>query len=83
MDIQNDKNNPTGNVTIDTASVADVAMAALGLSHIAYIRTVQDKEGNSAFMICAADGSELAAFSSYDLACHTARQHNLQPMRLH
>lgn len=67
----------------DPYSVADVAMAALGLSHIAYIRPAQNEEGVVMYAVCAADGSELASFSSYDSAFFTARQYNLQPVRVH
>lgn len=67
----------------ESAAVTDVAMAAIGLSHIAYIRPASDEQGKASFVVCAADGSELASFDSYDSAFYTARQYDLQPVRVH
>ena len=56
----------------------DAAMSMLGVTHVAYIRQVQDGYG-----VFAADGTQLAVFESRDAAYYTARQHNLEPVSIH
>ncbi len=81
MDIYDNEN--ASDADLEMGSVTDVAMAAIGLSHIAYIRPDESEDGDGAFVVCAADGSELASFDSYDSAYYTARQYNLQPVMIH
>jgi len=61
--------------------VGDEAMAAVGLSHIAYIRPVA--KGENGYAVCSADGKQLAVFPNYDAAFFTARQYNLAPVNVH
>lgn len=51
-------------------------------SPLAYVRPVQTDKG-IAFGVYAADGTQLATFSSRDAAMCAARQHNLEPVLIH
>lgn len=68
--------------TADTTNVADAAMALIGVTQFAYIRPVAD-DGKTAYAVCAADGTQLAVFESQEAAFFTAKQHDLEPVRLH
>jgi hypothetical protein len=59
---------------------ADVA--ALFVNDIAYVKPV-DRDGQSAFAIHAADGTELAVVENRDLAFATVMQNDLQPVSVH
>ncbi len=63
------------------ADAADEAMAAIGISHVAYIRPAA--KGETGYAVCSADGKQLAVFPNYDAAFFTARQYNLAPVNVH
>lgn len=52
------------------------------LNVVAYVRPVSEDE-ESGYVVCSADGTELAIFATRDAAYYAARQHNLQPVFLH
>lgn len=66
----------------DTMDVGKSAMATLGITKMAYIRPVTG-ESEKSYAVCAADGTQLAVFASYDAAFFTARQYDLNPVNLH
>jgi hypothetical protein len=57
-------------------------LAALGLSHVAYVKAVT-VEGRTAYSIHAADGTEMAVMADRDVAMSAIRVHNLEPMSVH
>ncbi|MEQ8370288.1 MAG: DUF1150 family protein [Alphaproteobacteria bacterium] len=63
-----------------TISPQDLAM--LGMQRVAYVRAtlIEDK---LAWVLCAADGREMAAFADRDVAQAAARQNDLEPLSLH
>ncbi|HLF58691.1 MAG TPA: DUF1150 family protein [Alphaproteobacteria bacterium] len=56
--------------------------ALLGMNDLAYVRPVE-VEGQSNFMIHAADGSLLGVGDSRELAMAAARRHGLDPQIVH
>jgi hypothetical protein len=66
----------------DVMNVGDAAMAMMGITTMTYIRPTTDGKSQG-FAVCAADGTELAVFASYDAAYFTARQYNLTPVNIH
>lgn len=57
-------------------------LAALGLSHVAYVKPVT-VEGRIAYSIHAADGTEMAVMADRDVAMSAIRVHNLEPLSVH
>lgn len=57
-------------------------LAALGLSHVAYVKPVM-VDGHAAYSIHAADGTEMAIMEDRDVALTAIRVHNLEPMSVH
>jgi hypothetical protein len=57
-------------------------LAALGLSHVAYVKPVM-VEGRTAYSIHAADGTEMAVMADRDVAMSAIRVHNLEPLSVH
>jgi hypothetical protein len=57
-------------------------LAALGLSHVAYVKPVT-VEGRVAYSIHAADGTEMAVMADRDVAMSAIRVHNLEPLSVH
>ncbi|HTI88823.1 MAG TPA: DUF1150 family protein [Alphaproteobacteria bacterium] len=57
-------------------------LAALGLSHVAYVKPVS-VDGKTAYSIHAADGTEMAVMGDRDVAVTTIRVHNLEPLSVH
>ena len=57
-------------------------LAALGLSHVAYVKPVT-VEGRTAYSIHAAEGTEMAVMADRDVAMSANRVHNLEPMIVH
>jgi len=53
--------------------------AALGLDHLAFVKPII-VDGQRAFAIHAADGSELAVFDDRDSAFVAARRNDLEPV---
>jgi hypothetical protein len=68
--------------TDNMESVTDVAMSMLGISHMAYIKPVTNGV-EQGYAVCAADGTQLAVFSTAEAAYFTAKQHDLDPVQLH
>lgn len=66
----------------ETGSVSDITMSMIGLSHIAYIRRTHEA-GEEGYAVCAADGTQLAVFTTQEAAYFSARQHDLEPVQLH
>ena len=56
--------------------------AALGMNDLAYIRWVETESGTG-YVICAADGTALAAAEDRAVAFAAARQHGLEPLSVH
>lgn len=63
-------------------AIEDLMMAMVGMDTVAYIRQV-DEAGVQAYVVCAADGTELAIYDCIDTARFTARWHNLEASVLH
>ena len=55
----------------------------LDSSALAYIRPIHNDSGTTTYAVCLPDGTELAVFENADIAMHAARQHDLDPMRIH
>lgn len=62
--------------------MGDTAMAMMGITTMTYIRPALGGKAGG-FAVCAADGTELAVFESYDAAFFTARKFNLTPVNIH
>ena len=55
---------------------------ALGMNDIAYVRPVE-VEGRAAFMVHAADGTEMAVFADREVAFAAVRRHEMEPFSVH
>ncbi len=55
---------------------------ALGLEHLAYVKPVT-VDGQTAFAVHAADGTEIAVMSDREVARAAIRQHDLEPVSVH
>lgn len=66
--------------TIRQMSLRD--LAALGLSHVAYVKPVS-VDGKTAYSIHAADGTEMAVMDDRNVAVTAIRVHNLEPLSVH
>jgi hypothetical protein len=58
--------------------ISNKEFAQLGLQGVAYIRPVV-VDGNQAYAIFAADGSQLAIVPTREIAAAVIRQHDLEP----
>lgn len=56
--------------------------AALGVNDIAFVKPVL-VEGEVAYGIHAADGTQMAVVSGYEIAFAAVRQHDLEPVSVH
>jgi hypothetical protein len=52
------------------------------MQRVAYVRRAE-VDGMTAWMLYAADGTEMAAFANRDVAIAAARQNDLEPLPLH
>ena len=68
------------NETHEAISTND--LMAMGMNHIAYVRPVE-VEGRPAFMVHAADGTQMAVFADRDLAFAAVRRHDMEPYSVH
>ncbi len=66
----------------DLRSLSPAAFAQFGAPDLVYVRPVEGL-GEAAFAIHAADGTELAAFASHDLALAMALQNDMEPLSVH
>ncbi len=57
--------------------MTDQDLEGLGLQSVAYVKSVRI-EGQSAFSIHAADGTEIAILGSRDVAFATIREHDME-----
>ncbi len=55
---------------------------ALGLSQLAYVKTIT-ADGRIAYSVHAADGTEIAVMADRAIACAAVRQHDLEPLSVH
>lgn len=62
--------------------MSDHDLAALGLQEVAYVKPVR-VEGNTAYAVHAADGTEMAVLADRDIAFAAIRQHDLRPVSVH
>ena len=62
--------------------MSDHDLATLGLEHVAYIRPVE-LDGEAAYSVHAADGTEIAVLSDRNVAFATIRQHDMYPVCVH
>jgi hypothetical protein len=54
----------------------------LGMADVAYIKPVV-VDGDEAFAVHAADGTQMAVIADRDLAFAVVRQHELEPLSVH
>ena len=66
----------------DLRTLSSAAFAQLGVPDLVYVRPVV-VNGETAYAIHAADGTEVAAFASHDLALGMALQNDMEPMSVH
>ena len=66
----------------DLRSLSPAAFAQLGSPDLVYVKPVE-VNGKSAFAIHAADGTEVAAFASHDLALAAALHNDMEPVSVH
>ena len=57
-------------------------LAVLGMQYLAYIKPVV-ANGETAFAIHAADGTQVAVLPDREIALATVRHHDLEPMSVH
>lgn len=55
---------------------------ALGLEQLAYVKPVT-VDGETAYAVHAADGTEIAVMADRTVACAAIRQHDLEPLSVH
>ena len=65
-----------------TPVMSDHDLAALGLQEVAYVKPVF-VEGNTAYAVHAADGTEIAVLANRDIAFAAIRQNDLRPVSVH
>jgi hypothetical protein len=56
--------------------------ALLGLQDIAYVKRIIVNDA-PAFAVCAADGTQIAVLSDYQVALAAVRQQELEPLSVH
>lgn len=57
-------------------------LMAMGMNDIAYVRPVE-VEGKPAFMVHAADGTQMAVFADREVALAAVRRHDMEPFSVH
>lgn len=67
---------------VDVRRLTKEQLAALGVSHIAYVKPVTI-DGTQAYAIHAADGTPMAIMGERDLAFATILQHEMHPLSVH
>jgi hypothetical protein len=68
--------------TFDVRHLSAEQLAALGVSHIAYVKPVV-VNGQSGFAIHAADGTPMAVAGDRNVAVAAIIQHEMQPLSVH
>ena len=81
---QPDVTSPTGPevVTFDVRHLSEQQLAALGVSHIAYVKPVT-VNGVQGFAIHAADGTPMAVAGDREVAVAAVMQHEMLPLYVH
>ena len=69
-------------VTFDVRHLSEQQLAALGVSHIAYVKSVV-VNGVQGFAIHAADGTPMAVAGNRDVAVAAVVQHEMLPFSVH
>jgi hypothetical protein len=69
-------------VAIDVRHMTEQQLAALGVSHIAYIKPVL-VNGAQGFAIHAADGTPMAVAGDREIAVAAVLQHEMHPLSVH
>ena len=69
-------------VTFDVRHLSEQQLAALGVSHIAYVKQVM-VNGVQGFAIHAADGTPMAVAGNRDVAVAAVVQHEMLPLSVH
>jgi hypothetical protein len=69
-------------VTFDVRHLSEQQLAALGVSHIAYVKPVM-VNGVQGFAIHAADGTPMAIAGNRDVALAAVMQHEMMPLSVH
>jgi hypothetical protein len=69
-------------VAFDVRHLSEQQLAALGVSHIAYVKPVM-VDGVQGFAIHAADGTPMAVAGNRDLAVAAVVQHEMLPLSVH
>lgn len=68
--------------TVDVRKMSADQLLYLGVQDIAYVKPVT-ADGKTRFVVCTAEGSELASFAEREVAFAACRQHDLEPASLH
>lgn len=66
----------------DVRHLSEQQLAALGVSHIAYVKPVM-VNGVQGFAIHAADGTPMAVAGDWDVAVAAVMQHEMMPLSVH
>ena len=69
-------------VAVDVRHLSTEQLAALGVSHIAYVKPVL-VNGVQGFAIHAADGTPMAVAGDRDVAIAAIMQHEMHPLSVH
>jgi hypothetical protein len=69
-------------VAFDVRHLSEQQLAALGVSHIAYVKPVM-VNGVQGFAIHAADGTPMAVAGDRDVAVAAVMQHEMMPVSVH
>jgi len=69
-------------VAFDVRHLSEQQLAALGVSHIAYVKAVM-VNGVQGFAIHAADGTPMAVAGNRDVAVAAVVQHEMLPLSVH
>ncbi|HEX4366497.1 MAG TPA: DUF1150 family protein [Rhodopila sp.] len=69
-------------VTFDVRHMSEQQLAALGVSHIAYVKPVM-VNGVQGFAIHAADGTPMAVAGDREVAVAAVMQHEMLPLSVH
>jgi hypothetical protein len=81
---QTDVADPTAQeaVAFDVRHLSEQQLAALGVSHIAYVKPVM-VNGMQGFAIHAADGTPMAVAGNWEVAVAAVVQHEMLPLSVH
>ncbi len=63
--------------------MTDPDFVSYGAQHMAYVRRTEDENGLAYWSIHAADGTQMGAAGSRELALAAIRQHDLEPLNAH